>query len=741
TTEEDIACLIFRAITNDKRMPLTILTNSITITEPNHNSARPLYCLMYPEKLTSTTLDQICQDIHELLLSDIRLEQLKNNFYTFVVLSSDEENPLCKTLASFRIVLHNLSSQTLPEKMLSQLYHNQSINNGIYDIAMKPPWIQLYTSKQVAMGKSRLIQRDIQRIRERHKTKTVHEICVAFNSKDIDWMKIMNRFWSYHPCFNDVKDADIDEENTLIIYHLNISSCVSKRINDFLFELLFLQHINSNSQISQCFHVNPNMIFLIEIPSVLDHSDFTLSLETFFYLFFSTVKFPIVQVSPQNNEFEFGKKAQYAIKWLQEFFDGNLKKQKMFVCVSSRQSEKRQQDIEPNTMPDLEKATMKQLMEKRFYYLTKSSPAHQRSFFKYLHQQFVLLSQLTFLNNQLLEIDKKSIQWRHEITKSVIEMSKILCCRQYNHIKVNTEEKEQKIESSGQEKFYLCEKWRKPKEHCFLVNQDGESISMLISDESQKLRFHLFDWKQDFKKRELILQMSHFQIFNDINKKEEPELQTEKEKRLRLLFHILGIPDQGTMKDYEEKKEEKYITVILKSLHDQIVDKLCNDEEWSNYVLTFDNILKMIAIFMKIQTNTPVILMGETGCGKTSLIKFLGYVVNVQLIAVDVHAGFGRQEIRQVIEDCCVRLCKDNETEIWVFLDEVNTSPDIGWFKELICDHRLDGVKISDRIKIIAACNPYRLRKVQNSEVMNMNCSLGKWMYHVVPLCDTMKEY
>ncbi|ETO07262.1 hypothetical protein RFI_30130, partial [Reticulomyxa filosa] len=295
----------------------------------------------------------------------------------------------------------------------------------------------------------------------------------------------------------------------------------------------------------------------------------------FFYLFFSTVKFPIVQVSPQNNEFEFGKEAQYVIKWLQEFFNGNLKFfQMIFVLHFSYKKNKRclcvQQDIEPNTMPDLEKATMKQLMEKRFYDITKSSPAHQRSFFKYLHQQFVLLSQLTFLNNQLLEIDKKSMQWRHEITKSVIEMSKILCCRQYNRIKVNTEEKEQKIESNGQEKFYLCEKWRKPKERCFLVNQDGKSISMLISDESQKLRFHLFNLKQDFKKRDLILQ-------------EEPELQTEKEKRLRLLFHILGIPDQGTMKDYEEKKEEKYITVILKSLHDQIVDKLCNDEEWSNY--------------------------------------------------------------------------------------------------------------------------------------------------------------
>ncbi|ETN97576.1 hypothetical protein RFI_39953, partial [Reticulomyxa filosa] len=623
-TEEDIACLIFRAITNDKRMPLTItLTNSITITETNHNSARPLYCLVYPEKLTSTTLNQICQDIHELLLNDIRLEQLKNNFYTFVILSSDQENLLCKTLTAFRVVPHSLSFQILPGKMLSQLYRNQWTNNRVHDISTEPPWIQLYTSEQVAMGKSTLIQRDIQRIRKIHKTKKVHKICVAFNSKDIDWMKIMDRFWSYYSRSNNVKD--IDKKKKLIIYHLNISSCVSKEINDFLFELLFLQHINSSSQMSQCFHVNPNMIFLIEIPSTLDYLDFALSLRAFFYLFFSTVKFPIVQVSPQNNEFEFGKEARYVIKWLQEFFDGNLK-----------YSEKIQQDADLETISDLEKDRMRRFMESNFNEISKSNPAHQCSFFKYLYQQL-----------RPLEIDAKFIQWKHDITESVIEMAKILCCRQYHYIKLNSKEKEQKIESTGQEEFYLCKKWHESNECCFLVSQDGsplflffcyfftESISILINDtknvnqkqldEFQKLNFDLFNWQQDLKKRELILQESKLQ-----NKNEEPKLQTEKKKQLKLLFRILGIPNQGTMKECEEKKVE-----TTESLHDQIVNKLCNDKELSNYVLTFDNILKMIAIFMKIQTNIPVILMGETGCGKTCLINFLGHVANVQLIAVD----------------------------------------------------------------------------------------------------------
>ncbi|ETO00841.1 hypothetical protein RFI_36600, partial [Reticulomyxa filosa] len=663
TTEEDIACLIFRAITNHKRMPLTTkiakTTDLITITETNHKSAKPLYCLVYPEKLTPMTLNQICQDIHELLLSDIRLEQLKNNFYTFVVLSSNQENSLCKTLAPFKVKLHNLSFETLSNQMLSGLYRNQWANSWVHYISTEPPWIQLYTSEKVAMGKSTLIQRDIQRIREIHKTKTVHEICVAFNGKDIDWMKIMDRLWSYHPCSNDVKDADIDEENTLIIYHLNISSCVSKLINDFLFELLFLQHINSNSQISQCFHVNPNMIFLIEIPSTLNRPDFTVSPKKCFYLFFSTVKFPTVEVSPQNNKFEFGKEAQYVIKWMQEFFNGNFKFfQSIFALHFPFKKTKDDR--------------MRRFMEKYFNEIANSSPAHQRSFFKYLYQQFLSLAQSTFLN-QSLKADKKSIQWKHEITKSVIKVATISCCRQYDHIKLNAEEKDQKIESTGEEEFYLCKKWHKSKECCYLVNQDRESISVLISnkkkvsqkqlDEFQNLGFHLVDWQKDLKERELALQVLNIICF--ISNMKEPDSQTEKEERLRLLFRILGIPNQGIMKECEEKKVE-----TIENLHDQTVNKLCNNKEWSNYVLTFDNILKMIAIFMKIQTSTPVILMGETGCGKTSLIKFLGHVVNVQLIAVDVHAGFGRYEIRQVMENCNERLSKDNGAEIWIFLDE-----------------------------------------------------------------------
>ena len=43
-----------------------------------------------------------------------------------------------------------------------------------------------------------------------------------------------------------------------------------------------------------------------------------------------------------------------------------------------------------------------------------------------------------------------------------------------------------------------------------------------------------------------------------------------------------------------------------------------------------------------------------------------------------------------------------------MFFDEANTSEAIGLIKEIICDNRIRGNPIKEKIKFIAACNPYR---------------------------------
>ncbi|XP_067940322.1 E3 ubiquitin-protein ligase rnf213-alpha-like [Watersipora subatra] len=47
------------------------------------------------------------------------------------------------------------------------------------------------------------------------------------------------------------------------------------------------------------------------------------------------------------------------------------------------------------------------------------------------------------------------------------------------------------------------------------------------------------------------------------------------------------------------------------------------DDPDPNYVLTMDNAKKILAIHQRLRVNIPVIIMGETGCGKTKLIEFM----------------------------------------------------------------------------------------------------------------------
>ena len=47
-----------------------------------------------------------------------------------------------------------------------------------------------------------------------------------------------------------------------------------------------------------------------------------------------------------------------------------------------------------------------------------------------------------------------------------------------------------------------------------------------------------------------------------------------------------------------------------------------------SYIITNDNFKKMILIFYRIKAIIPVILMGEHGCGKTTLIRKLNQILN-----------------------------------------------------------------------------------------------------------------
>ncbi|MED6260783.1 hypothetical protein ATANTOWER_028724, partial [Ataeniobius toweri] len=155
------------------------------------------------------------------------------------------------------------------------------------------------------------------------------------------------------------------------------------------------------------------------------------------------------------------------------------------------------------------------------------------------------------------------------------------------------------------------------------------------------------------------------------------------------------------------------------------IERICNvlGIHWpldpdETYELTTDNILKMLAIHMRFRCGIPVIIMGETGCGKTRLIKFLcelrrSGVATENMKLVKVHGGTTSEMIYAKVkeaEDIASINKQDFGFDSVLFFDEANTTEAISSIKEVLCDKTVKGECLTPNLglQIIAACNPYR---------------------------------
>ncbi|XP_041671343.1 E3 ubiquitin-protein ligase rnf213-beta isoform X2 [Cheilinus undulatus] len=136
------------------------------------------------------------------------------------------------------------------------------------------------------------------------------------------------------------------------------------------------------------------------------------------------------------------------------------------------------------------------------------------------------------------------------------------------------------------------------------------------------------------------------------------------------------------------------------------------------YELTADNVMKMLAIHMRFRCGIPVVIMGETGCGKTRLVSFLCALQKEErpvenMVLVKVHGGTTAEMIYRKAKEA-EKLAEKNQKmhnlDTILFFDEANTTEAIFAIKEILCDQTMKGEPVKPRsgLKIIAACNPYR---------------------------------
>ena len=149
------------------------------------------------------------------------------------------------------------------------------------------------------------------------------------------------------------------------------------------------------------------------------------------------------------------------------------------------------------------------------------------------------------------------------------------------------------------------------------------------------------------------------------------------------------------------------------------------------------------------RAGVPSIMVGETGCGKTSLIKVLAKIKRVKLLSMNLHAGITDQDIIDFINNKVEKYIadkaqtEDKDKPVWVFFDEINTCNSLGLISEIMCKRTLQGKPINDKIFFFGACNPFKLipnRKNEGLELEEDKRKL-KLVYLVKPLPDSLLNF
>ena len=180
----------------------------------------------------------------------------------------------------------------------------------------------------------------------------------------------------------------------------------------------------------------------------------------------------------------------------------------------------------------------------------------------------------------------------------------------------------------------------------------------------------------------------------------------------------------------------------------------CNNSEIGEkikggYEFTIDNFVKMVLIYLRIRAKVPLILLGETGCGKTSLIEALYLFIKdrYELIKFNIHSGINYLDISKFFEEnklydseVDINANHKDEKNIILFLDEINTTNSLNLLCDIFVKHSFLGKKLKKNLFFIAACNPYRLMLSDTKEIGYINKKMHRirnlaYTVNPLPLC------
>jgi hypothetical protein len=163
------------------------------------------------------------------------------------------------------------------------------------------------------------------------------------------------------------------------------------------------------------------------------------------------------------------------------------------------------------------------------------------------------------------------------------------------------------------------------------------------------------------------------------------------------------------------------------------------------FMITPDNYLKIRLILQRAEVGIPIILLGESGCGKTFMIEF----ISEQLFTdgfemMTFHSGVTEEEFSKLIIKCIEQAKENPKKRLWLFLDEINTTPLLPNIAELITErkaHFLESLdnSLPDNVVIVAACNPYQISQATQRDSRRLG--ENSLVHKVYPLPENLISY
>eukprot|EP01084_Bolivina_argentea_P161759 281555_1 len=295
---------------------------------------------------------------------------------------------------------------------------------------------------------------------------------------------------------------------------------------------------------------------------------------------------------------------------------------------------------------------------------------------------------------------RKFVQYHKIIASSFARIAQHFACSKYDKINFNAsniDEKNNVYEKSENKQFHLVREWKNADPPIVLLNapylthisapnlfldfsfqlqNSSNSYTLLCNNLDKCKHSDAAQWKLVQKIMQTAkLKNAEWGLFNFQKSVTQKNQIDDQKSKIRLILKVCG----GFRCVSDMTNQIK--PILDENERQQLIDQLYYSNR--DYVLTFDNVIKIVSIFFRVNSGIPLLVMGETGCGKTKLLRYMANILQLDMIVVDVNGGYNNNHLHKDIYNSQQIAIQSPNKTILLFFDKINSSKCIAAFKEI----------------------------------------------------------